>query len=138
MSALITRLDSFIHHFDTTASHEAEVVVCGACTRATSPAKLIATEAAGHVIAALVLLDTSAAHWAERDIIFVLVCPSRKLAFHCLFARYVFAMPLVATLEANFCAAFRTCHLSCIFVLSSHNFAALRIDTVSDERIRVK
>ena len=90
------------------------------------------------MIAALVLLDASAAKWAERDIVFVLVCPSCKLAFHCLFARYVLAMPLVAALEANFCAAFWTRHLSCIFVLSSHNFAALGIDTVSDERIRVK
>ena len=109
-----------------------------ASTCATSPAELVATETTGHVIAALVLLDTSAAHWAERDIIFVLVCPTSKLAFHSLFARYVFSMPLVAALEANFCAAFRTRHLSCIFVLSSHNFAALRIDTVSDERVRVQ
>ena len=138
VGTLVTRLDRLVHHFDSTAAHEAEVVVSRACTRTASPAKLVAAQATSHVIAALVLLDTGAAHRAKRDVVFVLVCPPCKLALHGLFTSYIFAVPLVTALEADLGAALRTRHLLCIFALSSQDLAALRIDTVPDKRVRVQ
>ena len=84
MCAFITWLDSFIHHFDTTAAHKAEVVVCMASTCATSPAELILAKGASHVVAAFILLYPSAAHRTEGDVSLVLFCPAFELLVHCL------------------------------------------------------
>ena len=48
-------------------------------TGATSPAELVLAEAAGHVIAPLVFLNSSTAHWTHRYIIFVLFDPTLEL-----------------------------------------------------------
>lgn len=74
-------------------------------TSTASPAELVLTESAGHVIAALVFLDSRTAHWAKRDIAFVLFCPTLELHIHSLLTGDQLSMPVVSALKANFCCA---------------------------------
>ena len=74
-------------------------------TSTTSPAELVLTEGACHVIAALVFLNSCAAHGAERDIALVLFCPTLKLHIHSLLTGDQLSMPVVPALKANFCCA---------------------------------
>ena len=114
------------------------MVVGRAGTRTTSPTKLIAAKAASHVVAARILLNSCPAHRAERDIVLVLIGPPCKLLFHSLFTRDIFSVPLVTTLEANFCLAFGASHLFSLFVFRSHMSAAARVDAPAHQRISIE
>ena len=67
----------------------------------TSPAELVMTEGTRHVIATLVFFDSSAAHWAERDITGIVINPALQLLVHSLFACNHITVPVVSTLEAD-------------------------------------
>ena len=105
MPVSISRLDTLLHHSDTTTTQGAEMVVSARGTASARPAKLIAAERASHVVAARILLDPRAAARAERDIVLVLLHPTFELAANRLLTADCFSMPHIAALEAHLCGA---------------------------------
>ena len=87
---------------------------------ATDPAKFVFAEAAGHVIAAFILLDSCAAHGTKGYVSFVFFRPTFELHTHCLFTSDQLAVPKITALEANLCCAFRT-HKFIDFFVGSAN-----------------
>ena len=102
------------------------------CTLATSPAELVLTEAARHVVAALVLLDLTAARGTEGNVVFVLIGPAFKLTLQGFFTSDRLAMPFVSAIETDFGFAGRTLQLSGISVLGLNMCITARFSAPAD------
>lgn len=107
------------------------MIVFARGTRATGPAELILAEAARHMVAALVLFNLCAAHWAERHVILVFFRPTLKLLFHCIFTR-LSSVPSVTALEADFSLTLITDKLFTVSIWCSHVLLATSLGTPSD------
>ena len=82
------------------------MVVGGGGALAASPTELVLAKSTSHVVAALILLDSSATHRTKGDIIFVFFCPALQLIFHSLLTSDVFSMPFISALETKLSLAF--------------------------------
>ena len=98
---MITWFDILVHQGYPTAIEGRKMVFLSCCTSATCPAKFILAEGACHMIAALVLFDSSAAHGAQRHYFLVLFSPTLQLLIHSIFAGDSRSMPLISTPEAH-------------------------------------
>ena len=120
---MITRFYIFIHLLHSTPSSNIEMSLCIRGTCSARPAEFVLTETTSHVIAAAILLNSSSTHRAERNIVFIFLCPTCKLLIHGFLTCYIFSVPLIPTFEADLCLTFRTLqHLRSLF--SSHMLLA--------------
>ena len=131
---MITWFDIFIHHLHSTPSTNIEMSFCIGSACSARPTELVLTETTSHVIAAAILLNSSSTHGAERNIVFIFLCPPCKLFIHCFFTCYIFSVPLIPTFEADLCLTFGTLqHLRSLF--SSHMLLAAWFGAISYKRI---
>ena len=80
------------------------MVVSARGTFTASPAKLVFTQGARHVVAASILLNACATQRAKGDVALILLYPTKKLFRHGFLTRFR-AMPKVSTLKAYFSLA---------------------------------
>lgn len=85
-----------------------------------SPAELILTQVASHVIATRVLFDLGLAAWTKADVVFVLSGPLLKLFAHSSFTALVLTVPNVSTIETHLCFALRALKFLNALVSGSH------------------
>ena len=105
---MIPRPHGFIHQLDPAASTQIKVPFCIFSASSTRPTKFVFAEAAGHVIAAFILLDSRAAHGTKGYVSFVFFRPTFELPTHCLLTSDQLAVPKITALEANLCCALWT------------------------------
>ena len=76
---MLARFDGLILHLHAAALAKIKMTFQSGGACATRPAELVFAKTTGHMVAALVFLDVSVAHWTERDIFSILFKPALKV-----------------------------------------------------------
>jgi len=108
------------------------VVIGYSGTRQARPAKLVLTELARHVVAALVFFDSSSAYGAHLNVFLVLLGPPSQLIVHRLFTGNNLSVPLIFAAEADPGFTLGTLQLDTILVVCAHVFFAAGLGAVSN------
>ena len=132
MFSSIPRPHTFVHHFNSTSPKLSKMIICSCSTSTTSPAEFIFADSTSHMITSFVLLYFCTTHGTERDVIFILSCPSFYLFFKCLITSDIVSMPSISALKAYLGLALRAFKHRSIFVLSLHVRVAVWFDAPSD------
>ena len=113
------------------------MVVTSRGTAPTCPTELIATHETRHVIAAHILLDSSATERTHGHIVSVFIDPTLELIIHGIITGDILSVPLTTTSEANLSLAFTTSQFSGFLIGCPYRGLTARSGAPAGKKVRL-